>query len=131
MTTSELYAKNVLPTYGHFAMVPVRGVGCRLWDDEGNRYLDFCMGIAVCSLGHCNPLLVEAIRHQAGELMHVSNLYQTRLQGELAEEIVTHHVKLPGKVFFSNSGAEANDGLIKSARRFGRQKPQADGSQRY
>jgi acetylornithine/N-succinyldiaminopimelate aminotransferase len=131
MTTSELYANNILPTYGHFPLVAVRGAGCRLWDDEGNRYLDFCMGIAVCSLGHCNPLLVEAIRHQAGELMHVSNLYQTRLQGELAEEINTHHVKLPGKLFFSNSGAEANDGLIKSARRFGRKKPQADGSQRY
>ncbi|MES2474812.1 MAG: acetylornithine/succinylornithine family transaminase [Verrucomicrobiota bacterium] len=131
MTTSELYANNVLPTYGHFPLVPVRGAGCRLWDEDGKSYLDFCMGIAVCSLGHCNPVLVEAIRHQAGELMHVSNLYQTRLQGELAEEIVTHHVKLPGKVFFSNSGAEANDGLIKSARRFGRKRPQADGTQRY
>ena len=89
------------------------------------------MGIAVCSLGHCHPLLVEAIRHQAGELMHVSNLYQNPLQAELAEEINTQHVRLPGKVFFSNSGAEANDGLIKSARRFGRKRPQADGSQRY
>ena len=89
------------------------------------------MGIAVCSLGHCHPRLVEAIRHQAGELMHVSNLYQNPLQAELAEEINTHHVKLPGKIFFSNSGAEANDGLIKAARRFGLKRPQADGSQRY
>jgi acetylornithine/N-succinyldiaminopimelate aminotransferase len=131
MTTPELYAQHVLPTYGRFPLVPVRGAGARLWDDAGKSYLDFCMGIAVCSLGHCHPLLVEAIRHQAGELMHVSNLYQSPLQAELAEEINTHHVKLPGKVFFSNSGAEANDGLIKSARRFGLKRPQADGSQRY
>ena len=131
MTTPELYAQHVLPTYGRFPLVPVRGAGCRLWDDAGKSYLDFCMGIAVCSLGHCHPLLVEAIRQQAGELMHVSNLYQSPLQAQLAEEINTHHVRLPGKVFFSNSGAEANDGLIKSARRFGLKRPQADGSQRY
>src|SRR6478735_335578 len=131
MTTPELYAQHVLPTYGRFPLVPVRGAGCRLWDEAGKSYLDFCMGIAVCSLGHCHPLLVEAIRHQAGELMHVSNLYQNPLQAELAQEINEQHVKLPGKVFFSNSGAEANDGLIKSARRFGRKRPQADGSQRY
>ena len=131
MTTPELYAQHVLPTYGRFPLVPVRGAGARLWDDAGRSYLDFCMGIAVCSLGHCHPRLVEAIRQQAGELMHVSNLYQNPLQAELAEEINVHHVKLPGKNFFSNSGAEANDGLIKSARRFGRKRPQADGSQRY
>lgn len=131
MTTPELYAQHVLPTYGRFPLVPVRGNGARLWDETGKSYLDFCMGIAVCSLGHCNPVLVEAIREQAGQLMHVSNLYQPPLQAKLAEEINTHHVKLPGKVFFSNSGAEANDGLIKSARRFGLKRPQADGSQRY
>lgn len=131
MTTPELYAQHVLPTYGRFPLVPVRGAGCRLWDDSGKSYLDFCMGIAVCSLGHCHPLLVEAIRQQAGELMHVSNLYQSPLQALLAEEINTHHVRLPGKIFFSNSGAEANDGLIKSARRFGLKRPQADGTQRY
>jgi acetylornithine/succinyldiaminopimelate/putrescine aminotransferase len=102
-----------------------------LWDDAGKGYLDFCMGIAVCSLGHCHPRLVAAIREQAGELMHVSNLYQSPLQAELAEEINEHHVRLPGKIFFSNSGAEANDGLIKAARRFGLKRPQADGTQRY
>lgn len=131
MTTSESFAQFVLPTYGRFPLAPVRGEGCRLWDDAGNRYLDFCMGIAVCSLGHCHPAVVEAIREQAGKLLHVSNLYQIPLQAELAEEIVVHQVKLPGKVFFSNSGAEANDGLIKSARRFGLKRPAADGSQRY
>jgi predicted acetylornithine/succinylornithine family transaminase len=131
MTTPDLYAKHVLPTYGRFPLVPVRGSGCRLWDETGKSYLDFCMGIAVCSLGHCHPKLVEAIRHQAGELMHVSNLYQHPLQAELAEEINEFHVRLPGKIFFSNSGAEANDGLIKAARRFGLKRPQPDGSQRY
>jgi acetylornithine/N-succinyldiaminopimelate aminotransferase len=131
MTTPERYLQHVLPTYGRFPLVPVRGAGARLWDETGKSYLDFCMGIAVCSLGHCHPRLVEAIRHQAGELMHVSNLYQSPLQAELAEEINVHHVRLPGKVFFSNSGAEANDGLIKSARRFGLKRPAADGSQRF
>ncbi len=131
MTTPERYAAHVLPTYGRFPLVPIKGAGCRLWDEAGKSYLDFCMGIAVCSLGHCHPTLVEAIRHQAGELMHVSNLYQNPLQAELAQEINEHHVGLPGKVFFSNSGAEANDGLIKSARRFGHKHPQPDGSPRY
>jgi acetylornithine/N-succinyldiaminopimelate aminotransferase len=131
MTTPERYLQHVLPTYGRFPLVPVRGAGCRLWDEGGKSYLDFCMGIAVCSLGHCHPRLVEAIRHQAGELMHVSNLYQNPLQAELAEEINLHHVRMPGKNFFSNSGAEANDGLIKSARRFGRKRPQSNGSPRY
>ncbi len=131
MTTAEAFQQNVLPTYGRFPLVPVRGAGCRLWDETGKSYLDFCTGIAVCSLGHCHPRLVEAIRKQAGELMHVSNLYQIPQQAELAKEINEHHVKLPGKIFFSNSGAEANDGLIKSARRFGHKRPQADGSPRY
>ncbi len=131
MTTPELYAQHVLPTYGRFPLIPVRGAGCRLWDEAGKSYLDFCMGIAVCSLGHCHPILVEAICAQAGKLMHVSNLYQPPLQAQLAEEINVHHVQLPGKVFFSNSGAEANDGLIKAARRFGLKRPQADGSQRF
>ncbi len=131
MNTTETYAQHILPTYGRFPLVAVRGSGARLWDDAGKSYLDFCMGIAVCSLGHCHPRLVEAIRHQAGELLHVSNLYHIPLQSELAEEINVHHVRIPGKVFFSNSGAEANDGLIKSARRFGRKRPQADGTQRF
>lgn len=131
MSTPELFQQHVLPTYGRFPLVPVRGDGCHLWDEQGRRYIDFCTGIAVCSLGHSHPRLVEAIREQAGNLLHVSNLYQIPQQAELAEEINTHHVRLPGKVFFSNSGAEANDGLIKSARRFGHKRPQADGSPRY
>jgi predicted acetylornithine/succinylornithine family transaminase len=131
MNTNDLLARHVLPTYARLPLVPVRGAGARLWDDAGKSYLDFCTGIAVCSLGHCHPRLVEAIREQASELLHCSNLYQIPQQAELAEEINTHHVRLSGKLFFSNSGAEANDGLIKSARRFGHKRPQADGRQRY
>jgi len=131
MNTSELYSQYVLPTYGRFPVVPVRGEGSWLWDEEGRRYLDFCSGIAVCSLGHCHPKLVAAIEQQAATLMHVSNLYLPPSQAELAREIVDHHVGIPGKVFFANSGAEANDGLIKSARRYGQKKPSADGKPRY
>ena len=122
---------HVLSTYARFPVTLVRGEGARVWDDTGKPYLDFCTGIAVCSLGHCHPRLVEAIRKQAGTLMHVSNLYGIPQQEELARVIVEDHVKLPGSVFFSNSGAESNDGLIKSARRFGHARPQADGSPRY
>ncbi len=121
----------VLPTYARFPVTLVRGEGTRVWDDAGKSYLDFCTGIAVCALGHCPPRLVEAIREQAGTLMHVSNLYGIPGQEELARVIVEEQVKLPGKVFFSNSGAESNDGLIKSARKFGHVRPQADGSPRY
>lgn len=129
--TAENFQRYVLPTYARQPLTLVRGEGARVWDDQGRRYLDFCTGIAVCSLGHCHPRLVEAIRRQAGELLHVSNLFHTEPQGELAREIVEGHLGLPGKVFFANSGAEANDGLIKSARKFGHARPQADGSPRY
>ena len=131
MNTAATLQQHVLPTYGRFPMVPCRGEGSYLWDEAGKRYLDFCTGIAVCSLGHCHPRLVAAIREQAGQLLHCSNLYQIPQQAELAAEINEHHVRLPGKVFFSNSGAEANDGMIKSARRFGHKCPQPDGSPRF
>jgi len=131
MTVSESFQHYVLPTYGRFPIVPVRGEGTRLWDETGKAYLDFCTGIAVCSLGHAHPRLTAAIREQAGTLLHVSNLYQIPQQAELARAIVTEHVGLPGKVFFGNSGAEANDGLVKTARRFGHKRPQADGSPRF
>ena len=121
----------ILPTYGRFPVTLVRGEGTRTWDDQGREYLDFCSGIAVCSLGHSPKVLVDAISKQAAELIHCCNLYHIPQQEELARVIVEDHVKIPGKVFFSNSGAESNDGLIKSARRFGHAKPQGDGSPRY
>ncbi len=131
MNTADTFAQYVLPTYGRFPIVPVKGRGTYLWDDQGKKYLDFCTGIAVCSIGHCHPALTAAIQKQAGELLHVSNLFQIPQQAELAKVIVENHVKIPGKVFFSNSGAEANDGLIKMARRFGHKNRQANGEARY
>jgi acetylornithine/succinyldiaminopimelate/putrescine aminotransferase len=131
MNTVDTFAQYVLPTYGRFPIVPVKGRGTYLWDDQGKKYLDFCTGIAVCSIGHCHPALTAAIQKQAGELLHVSNLFQIPQQAELAKVIVENHVKIPGKVFFSNSGAEANDGLIKMARRFGHKNRQANGEARY
>lgn len=131
MNTSETFAQYVLPTYGRFPLVPVKGEGSYLWDDTGKRYLDFCTGIAVCSLGHCHPALTAAIQQQAATLLHCSNLYQIPQQAELAKTIVEDHVGIAGKVFFSNSGAEANDGLIKTARRFGHRNRQANGEPRY
>jgi predicted acetylornithine/succinylornithine family transaminase len=122
---------HILSTYARFPVTLVRGEGTRVWDDGGKSYLDFCTGIAVCALGHCPPRLVRAIRDQAGTLMHVSNLYGIPQQEELARSIVEDHVKLAGKVFFANSGAEANDGLIKTARKFGHARPQPDGSPRF
>ena len=131
MNTSELFSQYVLPTYGRFPMAPVRGEGVYVWDEKDNRYLDFCSGIAVCSLGHCHPVLVEAIQKQANELIHCSNLYQPPVQAELAREITDQQVGIPGKVFFANSGAEANDGLIKSARRYGQKRGYMGGHARY
>ena len=112
----------ILGTYARFPLTLVKGEGARVWDDGGKSYLDFCAGIAVCSLGHCHPTMVEAIEKQARTLIHVSNLYHTLPAAELAR-LINDLVEIPGKSFFANSGAEANDGLIKLARRFGKQTP--------
>jgi len=117
-TTADLYRDFVMPTYGRFDLELVRGEGARVWDAEGREYLDFGAGIAVCSLGHCHPAVTRAISEQAAKLIHTSNLYLNRTQGELARKIVGI-VGLGGKVFFCNSGAEANEGLYKLARKFG------------
>ncbi|MFT5881772.1 MAG: acetylornithine/N-succinyldiaminopimelate aminotransferase [Crocinitomicaceae bacterium] len=130
MSVHDTFTQYVMPTYGRFPLVPEKAEGSWLWDDQGKKYLDFCTGIAVCSIGHCHPRLVAAIQEQAGKLMHCSNLYEIPQQAELAKTIVEDFVKIPGKVFFSNSGAEANEGLIKLARKFGNAKPSNDGSPR-
>ena len=119
MSTTEirsLHEQFVMPTYAP-EIALVRGDGCRVWDAEGHEYLDFIAGIAVVSLGHCHPVLVQAIREQAGTLMHVSNLFYNEQQPKLARAISKR--ALGGKSFFCNSGAEANEGLIKLARRWG------------
>ena len=117
-STADLYRDYVMPTYGRFDLALKRGEGTRVWDEAEKSYLDFGAGIAVCSLGHAHPSLVKAVTEQAATLIHTSNLYLTRPQGELAKLIVDL-VGLGGKVFFCNSGAEANEGLYKLARKFG------------
>ncbi|WP_267927517.1 aspartate aminotransferase family protein [Desulfolithobacter dissulfuricans] len=101
-------------TYSRFPAAMVKGRGCRLWDADGREYLDFLAGIAVCSLGHCHPAVTEAVCRQAGELMHVSNLFHTRPQIELAELLTQN--SFADRVFMANSGAEANEAAIKLAR---------------
>ena len=114
---SEDYSTYVIPTYGRFDLDLESGSGSRVVDGAGREYLDFGAGIAVCSLGHAHPGVTEAVARQAATLVHTSNLYRTRPQAELARRLVD--LTGPGKVFFCNSGAEANEGLIKLARRFG------------
>lgn len=121
----------VLPTYGRAPITIVEGKGSLVRDAEGREYVDFAAGIATCSLGHCNPVIVDALCAQAHKLMHCSNLYGIEQQGSLAELLVTRCFGFPGRVFFCNSGAEANDGIIKVARRFGHRRPAADGTPRY
>lgn len=116
-SVKALFQQYVVPTYGRFDLAFARGEGCQLWDVSGRRFLDFGGGIAVCSLGHAHPELAEAIAAQARTLIHISNLYHHEPQGRLAEVLVK--LTAPGKVFFANSGAEANEGLYKLARRFG------------
>ena len=118
-TLSSTYADYVMPTYGRFDLEIARGSGCRVWDFEGREYLDFGAGIAVCSLGHAHPEVTKAVAEQASTLVHTSNLYRTGPQGELARRLV--ELTGSGKVFFCNSGAEANEGLIKLTRKFGNQ----------
>lgn len=101
-------------TYSRFPAAMVRGDGCRLWDDNGKEYLDFLAGIAVCSLGHCHPAVTAAVCRQAGELMHVSNLFYTKPQVQLAELLCAN--TFADRVFMANSGAEANEAAIKLAR---------------
>ncbi|MDO5450446.1 MAG: acetylornithine transaminase [Akkermansia sp.] len=121
----------VLPTYGRAPISMARGEGSYLYDTEERRYVDFCAGIATCCLGHCHPAVVQALTEQAGKLMHCSNLYGIPGQEKLAKLIVEDIIGIPGQVFFANSGAESNDGIIKVARRFGHRRPAADGSPRY
>jgi acetylornithine/N-succinyldiaminopimelate aminotransferase len=113
----ELFAKNVVPSYGRFELVLSHGAGSYVFDVAGKRYLDLGSGIAVCCLGHAHPAITEALVEQSKKLIHVSNLYFTEPQGRLAAELVKRIGD--GKVFFSNSGAEANEGLFKLARKFG------------
>jgi acetylornithine/N-succinyldiaminopimelate aminotransferase len=106
----------VMSTYGRYAITLDRGEGCRVWDSNGREYLDFVAGIATCTLGHAHPAMVEAVTQQIRKLHHVSNLYYTQEQGELAKWLVEH--SCADRAFFCNSGAEANEGAIKLARKY-------------
>jgi predicted acetylornithine/succinylornithine family transaminase len=110
-----LEQRYLMCTYKRAPVEFVRGEGALLWDAEGNEYLDFLAGISVCSVGHCNPEVVEAVREQVGRLMHTSNLFYTEPMVRLAERL--SESSLGGRVFFSNSGTEANECAIKIARK--------------
>ena len=114
----------VLGTYARQPIVFVRGEGAHLWDSEGRRYLDFLAGIAVVQVGHSHPRIAEAIAHQARTLMQVSNLYHNALQAKLAKRLCL--LADMERVFFCNSGAEANEAALKIARKWGKAKRGAD-----
>ena len=111
----ELDAAHVIGTYARLPLEIVRGEGTRVWDDRGREYLDLLCGISVTNLGHCHPAVVDAVREQAGVLMHASNLFYTEPGLRLAERLSGS--ALGGRVFFCNSGAEANEAALKLARR--------------
>lgn len=114
-TTAD-FDRYVMSTYARFPITLERGEGCRVWDAEGREYLDFVAGIATCTLGHAHPIMIEAVNQQIQKLHHVSNLYYNQQQGELAQWLVEH--SCADRVFFCNSGAEANEGAIKLARKY-------------
>jgi acetylornithine/N-succinyldiaminopimelate aminotransferase len=116
-SVKELFSRYVVPSYGRFDLAFSRGAGAHVWDVSGKRYLDMGSGIAVNVLGHANAEITQALVEQSQRLVHTSNLYYHEPQGRLAQRIVQHLA--PGKVFFCNSGAEANEGLFKLARKFG------------
>ena len=113
MSTLELADAHLTPNYARYPVEFARGEGARLWDSDGTEYLDFLTGISVSNVGHCHPAVLSAIREQAGRLLHVGNLYYTEPMSTLARRLAES--SLEGKVFFTNSGAEADRGRASSA----------------
>ena len=113
---TDSFNEAVMSTYARFPLALERGAGCRVWDTQGREYLDFVAGIATCTLGHAHPVMVEAVTRQIQKLHHVSNLYYIPEQGELAKWLIDH--SCADRVFFCNSGAEANEAAIKLARKY-------------
>jgi len=124
-SAAEMYDAYVLRNYPRAPVTLVRGLGTRVWDDQGRPYLDFSSGIAVSSLGHCHPHWVAAVQRQAAELIHTSNLFRNPNQGELARRLVSYAG--PGRVFFCNSGAEADEAMLKLSRLHGVRKAGVEG----
>jgi acetylornithine/N-succinyldiaminopimelate aminotransferase len=114
--SQDEFNSHVMTTYGRFNLALVKGEGCNVWDNHGKAYLDFVAGIATCTLGHAHPQVIAAALAQIQTLTHVSNLYYVPVQGELAKWLVAH--SCADRVFFCNSGAEANEGAIKLARKY-------------
>lgn len=122
-TSSDWIARgdrHIMKTYGRYPLVAVRGEGCRLWDADGKSYLDFLAGVAVNNLGHCHPKVVAALREQAATLLHCSNYFHIPNQIELAELLCAH--SFGDRVFFCNSGAEANEAAMKLVRKYSRER---------
>ena len=119
-TNIALADKYMFQTYARFPLFLEKGEGCRVWDEKGNEYIDFVGGIAVCALGHSAPIVTNALVEQSKKLVHVSNLYYTGPQIELARLLVEN--SFADRVFFCNSGAEANEAAIKLARRYSNEK---------
>ncbi len=120
----EWSAKYHTPNYGRIPICLVRGDGVRVWDSDGHEYLDFAAGIAVVGLGHCHPRVTGAIREAAATLLHVSNLYHTAPQVHLAKLLCEH--SFAERVFFCNSGAEANEAALKLARKYAKERYASD-----
>jgi len=116
----KIYDKYIMSTYRRVPLCIEKAKGARVWDIDGKEYLDFFPGWAVSGIGHCHPKVISAITAQAKKLLHVSNNYYSVLQARLAETIIKN--SYPGKVFFANSGAEANEAAIKLARLYGHDK---------
>jgi len=113
----KVYKENIMSTYTKVPLIFVKGKGSRLWDIHGKLYLDFFPGWGVGSLGHCHPKVMQGVRDQISKLIFVPNNYYHPFQAKLARELI--YLSFPGKVFFANSGAEANEAAIKLARKFG------------
>jgi len=123
-TLMEWSAKYHTPNYGRTPLVLVRGEGTRVWDSDGKEYLDFTTGIAVTGLGHCHPVITGAIREAAATLLHVSNIFHNAPQVHLAKLLVEH--SFADRVFFCNSGAEANEAALKVVRKYAKERLSTD-----
>ena len=118
--TRELFDKVILPVYSPAKFIPVKGKGSRVWDQDGNEYIDFAGGIAVNALGHCHPRLINALHQQSEQLWHVSNVFTNEPALRLAKKIIDN--TFADRVFFANSGAEANEAAFKLARYYAAEK---------
>lgn len=112
----QTYDQVILPIYSPAEFIPVRGEGSRVWDQQGKEYIDFAGGIAVLALGHCHPALVAAVREQSEKLWHVSNIFTNEPTLRLAQKLI--NATFAERVFFANSGAEANEAAFKLARHY-------------